>query len=94
MWPPNTKSIKIRVVILVAMTVSFLPVSYLWYGALTSLDCNGSIQNHVVADLNYKQENCVSKTSSHWAIFYGFNAVIYGVPLVTLILKPKKDRSI
>lgn len=91
MWAPNTKSIKIRVVILVAMTISFLPVSYLWYGTLTSLDCNSSIQSHVVADLNGKQDSCVSKTSSHWAIFYGFNAVIYGVPLVTLILKPKRN---
>jgi hypothetical protein len=72
--------------------VSFVPVSYLWYGTLTSLDCNDFTQNHVVTDLNYKQVNCVPKTSSHWAIFYGLNAVIYGVPL-TMILQSTRNRS-
>ncbi|MDE1814568.1 MAG: hypothetical protein KGI05_07895 [Thaumarchaeota archaeon] len=94
MWASNTKSIKIRILVLVALSVSFMPISYFWYDALTSLDCKESAQNHVVADLNYKQNDCVSKTGSHWAIFYGLNAVIYGVPLVTLLLKPKRNRSL
>ncbi len=85
---------KVRLLILAALTVSFVPVSYLWYDALTSFDCHQSAQNDIVPDVNYVQNNCASKTSSHWVIFYGFNAVIYGVPLVTLILQPKRNRSL
>jgi len=78
--------------ILIALSVSFLPISYLWYDALSNFDCKetGFDQSHVRIDLKDKQNNCTQQTSSHWMIFYGFNAMIYGMPLMTLILKSKR----
>jgi hypothetical protein len=93
LWESNKKSIKTKAIILIVLSVSFVPISYLWYGALSRLDCKESEQNRVMIDLNDKHTACASKTSSHWMIFYGFNAMIYGMPLAALILK-SKNRSI
>ncbi len=73
------------------LSVSFVPVSYFWYDALSGLDCKAYDQNHVV-DSN-KQSACLSKTNAHWMIFYGVNAMIYGIPL-TLMIKSTRNRSL
>ena len=91
MWEPQKKSLKIRTMILIALSVSFVPISYLWYDALSELDCKKSDQN-LLADPSDVHNVCVSKAGSHWVIFYGINAMIYGMPLVTLILN-SRNRS-
>jgi hypothetical protein len=69
-----------------------MPVSYLWYGALSDFNCKetGLGQNHIAIELEDEKNDCTQQTSSHWMVFYGFNATIYGVPLMTLILKLKR----
>ncbi|MGI0018636.1 MAG: hypothetical protein ACREA1_07995 [Nitrosotalea sp.] len=91
MWKQQKKSFKIKIAILLVLSVSFMPVSYLWFNTLSDLDCKQSDQNHVMMDLNDKQHTCVYKTGLHWAVFYGINALIYGVPF-TLILKSERNR--
>ena len=90
LWEPH-KSLKTRTIILVALSVSFVPVSYFWYDTLSGLDCKTYDQNHVV-DSN-KQSTCLTKPDTHWMIFFGVNAMIYGMPLA-LILKSKRNRSL
>ncbi|NHH96701.1 hypothetical protein DYY66_2034 [Candidatus Nitrosotalea sp. FS] len=91
MWEPRRKSLKIRVIILIVLSVSFVPISYLWYDALSELDCKKSDQNYVIVNSSDVHNTCISKTSSHWMIFYGVNAMIYGMPLVTLILNSRNQ---
>ena len=78
--------------ILIAISVSFVPVSYLWYGTLSGLGCSQPDQNHVIEDLAQKHDTCISKTSSHWIIFYSVNAMIYAMPLA-LIVQSTRNRS-
>ncbi|HZS73986.1 MAG TPA: hypothetical protein VFA69_05725 [Candidatus Nitrosotalea sp.] len=89
MWAPH-KSLKIRTIILIALSVSFVPVSYFWYDTLSGLDCKTFDQNHAV-DKN--SNACLSKTDTHWMIFYGVNVMIYGMPLA-LILNSTRNRSL
>ena len=35
-------------------------------------------------------QNCTQKTDIHWALFYGINGMVYGVPLLTVFLKSKR----
>ncbi|MGI0017168.1 MAG: hypothetical protein ACREA1_00500, partial [Nitrosotalea sp.] len=77
---------------LIIVSVSFVPVSYLWYNTLSGLDCKESGQSNVVEDSSDVRNTCVSKTSSHWMIFYGINAVVYGMPFA-LIVKSTRNRS-
>ncbi len=69
-----------------------MPISYLWYGVLSELDCKKSDQNYVIVNSSDANNICMPKTGSHWMIFYGVNAMIYGMPLVTLILN-SRNRS-
>jgi len=69
-----------------------MPISYLWYDALSDLDCKKSGQNQVVVDPSAMHNVCVSKAGSHWVIFYGVNVMIYGMPLA-MILKSTRNRS-
>lgn len=72
------------------LVVSFVPVSYLWYGTISSLDCGKimSVENHVLVDSH--DDTCTNKTGTHWAVFYGVNAMIYGVPMITVLLHLRK----
>ncbi|MHB8603538.1 MAG: hypothetical protein ACYC6W_12670 [Nitrosotalea sp.] len=92
MWEQHKKSLKIQTIILIALSVSFVPVSYFWYDALSGFDCKKFDQNHVTADPSDKHDTCISKTSSHWMIFYGVNIMIYAMPFV-LIVKSTRNRS-
>ena len=88
MWEPR-KSLKIRVIILIVLSGSFVPISYLWYGVLSELDCKKPDQNYMIVNSNDVHNICMPKTDSHWMIFYGVNTMIYGMPLVTLILNSR-----
>jgi hypothetical protein len=91
LWEPHKKSLGIKTIILIAISVSFVPISYFWYDALSGL-CKQSDQNHVAIDQSDNHGTCVSKTSSHWIIFYGVNTMIYAIPLA-LIVKSTRNRS-
>lgn len=93
LWEPRRKSLKIRAIILIVLSVSFMPISYLWYDTLSELDCKKYGQNHIVEDPSNAHNVCVSKADSHWMIFYGINVMIYGIPLVTLILNSKNQST-
>ena len=92
MWEPHKKSLKIKTLILIALSVSFVPISYFWYDTLSGLDCTKSDQNDTVIVPSDNHGTCISKTSSHWIIFYGVNAMIYAMPLA-LIVKSTRNRS-
>ena len=91
MWK-HEKSLKTKTVILIVVSVSFVPVSYLWYNTLSGLDCKESDQSNVMKDSSDVHNTCVQKTSSHWMIFYGINAIVYGLPFA-LIVKSAGNRS-
>ena len=92
MWEPHNKSLKIKTVILIALSVSFVPISYLWYDALSGLECNKSYQNGTMVNSGGNHNSCLSQTGTHWVIFYGVNAMVYGMPLA-LILKSTRNKS-
>jgi hypothetical protein len=71
------------------LSASFVPVSYLWYGTLSDLDC-GKIVSGTSHVLDLQDNTCTKKTDTHWAVFYGVNAMIYGVPMLTVILHLRK----
>ncbi|MDC8451511.1 MAG: hypothetical protein LV477_01225 [Candidatus Nitrosotalea sp.] len=89
MWKPHN-SLKIKTVILIALSVSFVPISYFWYDALSGLDCKQYDQNHIIDP--GKHSACMSTNDTHWMIFFGVNAMVYGMPLA-LILKSARNRS-
>lgn len=85
MWEQTKKSPQVKMLILIALVVSFIPFSYLWYDQLTNFKCQEpSTTNY--SGLNGNQ-NCTQKTDVHWALFYGVNSMVYGVPLLTVVLK-------
>ena len=86
---PN-KPLKIKTVILIALAVSFVPISYFWYDALSGLDCKQYDQNHIVD--SGRHSACLSANDAHWMIFYGVNAMVYGIPLA-LVLKSARNRQ-
>lgn len=82
-----TKPVSTRSIVLVLLAACFVPVSYMWYGALSNLDCGQQIS---ASHGDASDKNCSQKASSHWAIFYGLNAMIYGVPAAAMVLRLKK----
>lgn len=87
MWEQTKKSPQVKMLILMALVVSFIPFSYLWYNQLTNFKCQEFTTNYL--NLDYHQ-NCSQKTNMHWVLFYGINGVVYGMPLLTVILQSKR----
>ena len=87
MWEQTKKLPQVKMLILMALVVSFIPFSYIWYGQLTDFKCQESTTNYSSLDGN---QNCTQKTDMHWALFYGINSMVYGVPLLTVVLKSKR----
>jgi hypothetical protein len=87
MWEQTKKSPQVKMLILMALVVSFIPFSYLWYDQLTNFKCQeSSITNYSHLDGN---QDCTQKTDMHWILFYGINGMIYGVSLLIVVLKSK-----
>ena len=88
MWEQTKKSPQVKMLILMILVILFIPFSYLWHGQLTNFKC----QEHGIA--NYSSidgdQNCIQKIDMHWALFYGINGMVYGVPLLTVVLKSKR----
>jgi hypothetical protein len=89
MWEQTKKSPQTKMLILIILVVSFIPFSCLWYSQLTSFKCIESSIVHI-REANYGNQNCTQQTGMHWAIFYGINGMIYGVPLMTVALNSKR----
>ena len=91
MWEQTRKSPQVRMLFLMAIVASFIPFSYLWYDQLTNFKCAGpSIPTNNAINPNDHQNKCVQQATMHWAMFYGINSMIYGVPLMTVVLKSKR----
>lgn len=89
MWEQTKRSPQVKILILIVLVVSFVPFSYLWYGQLASLKCAGPstpVNIHETSTGN----QCAQQIGMHWAIFYGINSMIYGVPLMTVVLRSKR----
>jgi len=92
MWEQTKKLPQVKMLILIVVMVSFIPFSYLWHDQLTNFKCaEPSMKLNVhEMNLNDNQNNCVLQTSLHWALFCGINSMMYGVPLMAVILKSKR----
>jgi hypothetical protein len=88
MWEQTKKLPQVKMLILIVLVVAFIPFSCLWYSQLTSFKCIESSIAHI-HETNPTQ-NCTQQTGMHWAIFYGINGMIYGVPLMTVALSSKR----
>ncbi|MGB9124073.1 MAG: hypothetical protein WCC55_00795 [Nitrosotalea sp.] len=89
MWEQTKKSPQVKMLILIVLVVSFIPFSCLWYSQLTSFKCIESSIVHI-HKTNSGTQNCTQQAGMHWAIFYGINGMIYGVPLMTVALSSKR----
>ncbi|MFZ0184435.1 MAG: hypothetical protein WBV92_05580 [Nitrosotalea sp.] len=87
MWEQTKKRPQVKMLILIVLVVSFIPFSYLWYEQLTSLKCSAS--TGIIYQASPGNHSCTQQTGMHWAIFYGINSMIYGIPLLTFVLKSK-----
>ncbi|MBI3842313.1 MAG: hypothetical protein HY295_04105 [Thaumarchaeota archaeon] len=97
MWEQNKKSNKLKVIILIAMISVFIPFTVAWYDLLTNFDCK-ELKSHEsnrvkIGSMEDKQQNCYQETNSHWFMFYSVNGIIYGSPLLALILKVKNNKN-
>ena len=89
MWEQTKKSPQVKMLILIVLVTSFIPFSYLWYEQLTNFKCQEPSTTINYSSLNGNQ-NCTQKTDMHWTLFYGINAMVYGVSLLTVVLKSKR----
>lgn len=92
MWEQTKKLPQVKMLILIVVVVSFIPFSYLWYEQLTNFKCVGPSMKPNVHEVNLSdtQNNCALQTSLHWVLFCGINSMMYGVPLMAVILKSKR----
>lgn len=88
MWEQTSKSSQAKMLILIVLVVSFIPFSCLWYSQLTSFKCVQSGIMHIHETLG--NQNCTQQAGMHWAIFYGINGMIYGVPMMTVAVRLKR----
>jgi hypothetical protein len=79
---------RVKILILIVLVASFVPFSYLWYDQLIGFKCTGPTVN--IREINSGNQNCIQQAGMHWAMFYGINSMIYGVPLMTVVLKSKR----
>jgi len=91
MWEQTKKSPQVKTLILIVIVASFVPFSYLWYDQLTNFKCAGANTSTNIHETSLNgNQNCTQKTDMHWVLFYGINSMMYGVPLMTVVLKSKR----
>ena len=91
MWEQTKKSPQVKILILIVLVISFVPFSYLWYDQLTNFKCTeANTATNIHETSPNDDQNCTQKTDIHWTLFYGINSMMYGVPLMTVILKSKR----
>lgn len=92
----NKRSIKLRLIILIAIYAALIPFSLAWYNTLVSIDCNLtqplSSNSVKVGSSEERTQNCGQQLSFHWIKFYGINGVIYGASLIAFVANMRKNK--
>jgi len=95
MWGQHTKSIKYKIIILVALSVAFVPVSYYWHEALSNFECKVS-KSGEPSDIKFNakevQDACNQQITTHWILFLGVNCIAYGGPIIMILKVSRKSR--
>lgn len=78
-------------VVLAAMSALFIPFSVGWYDAIESHCVEGGPKAGVQPTLQ-AHDDCGRNVNFHWAIFYGVNGAIFGLPAVALALTRRNTR--
>ncbi len=89
----NKRSIKLRLIILIAVCMALVPFSLVWYNTLTNIDCNlaGSLSNPVkIGSSEERTKSCSEQLGFHWIKFFGINGAIYGASLIAIIANIRK----
>ena|SRR2546425_9449577 len=97
MWEKDKRTIRLKPILLIALSAVFIPVSYVWYDALSNFTCKESISTTNYTNVNPtldKRNNCPLETNFHWIAFYGINGLIYGMPLIVLVQRAKRARNL
>jgi hypothetical protein len=93
----NRRSIKLRLVILIAIYVALIPFSVVWYNTLANIDCNMtqplSSNSVKVGSSEEKNQSCGQQLGFHWIKFYGINGAIYGASLIAFVVNMKKNKG-
>ncbi|NHI03145.1 hypothetical protein DYY67_0266 [Candidatus Nitrosotalea sp. TS] len=93
----NKRSIKLRLVILVAIYAALIPFSLVWYSTLTHIDCNItkplSSNSVKIGSSEERAQSCGQQLSFHWIKFYGINGAIYAASLVAFVVNMKKNKG-
>ncbi|MDE1764826.1 MAG: hypothetical protein KGI27_00990 [Thaumarchaeota archaeon] len=94
MMEQDKKSIKTRLVILAILSAVFIPVSIGWYDTLDSHCKQNTSELTDIRPLSGQNDrDCHSNYDFHWAVFFGVNGVIFGLPIVAFVLVAKKNRK-
>ncbi|MFZ1076540.1 MAG: hypothetical protein WAN47_03815 [Nitrosotalea sp.] len=92
----NKRSIKLRMIILIAIYAALIPFSLAWYNTLANIDCNLTqpLSSHSVkmGSSEEKTQNCGQQLGFHWIKFYGINGAIYGASLIAFVVNMKKNK--
>lgn len=93
----NKHSIKLRLVILVAIYAAMIPFSLAWYNTLTHIDCNItqplSSNSVKIGSSEERAKSCGQQLGFHWIKFYGINGAIYVASLVAFVVNTRKNRT-
>src|SRR2546425_12498150 len=97
MWEKDKRSIRLKPILLIALSAVFIPVSYAWYDTLNNFNCKESTSTTNYANTNPtldKRNNCPQETNFLWIAFYGINGIIYGMPVIVLVRRTKRKRNL
>lgn len=95
MMEQDRRSLKTKLIILIILSAVFIPFSISWYGALEKNKCTDAVLQTVNINSpasHATPASCQSKYDIHWAIFYGVNGVIYGLPAIVIAMTRKNFR--
>ncbi len=90
----NRNSIKLKLVIFLVIYAALAIFSFSWYNTLTSINCDLTkpLPSNPVKTGSSEDatQNCSQDLHFHWIKFYGINGLIYGAPLLVLVINAKK----
>ena len=94
MMEQDRKSIKTRLIILAIMSAVFIPFSIGWYDTLDSHCKHDTSESTNIKPLSgQNNKDCHSNYNFHWAVFFGVNGIIFGLPVAAFVLAAKKSRK-
>ncbi|MGI0087641.1 MAG: hypothetical protein ACREBI_06735 [Nitrosotalea sp.] len=90
-------SIKIRLVILIAICAALTPFSLVWYNTLANIECSItqplSSNSVKMRSSEERPQSCGQQLGFHWIKFYGINGAIYGASLIAFVISVRKNKS-